>query len=106
MPLPRMTTRRWMIAVAVVGFAFWVHQLWEVRAARQRRADFHLTRSFYTFSRTVPGPNVPDARVRASIAAESSVRVLPDYHRRMYLKYEHAARYPFLPVPPDPPRPE
>ena len=32
--------------------------------------------------------------------------VLVDFHNRMSKKYEHAARYPWLPVDPDPPDPE
>jgi hypothetical protein len=33
-------------------------------------------------------------------------RQITRWHRQLYNKYEHAARYPWLPVWPDPPKPE
>jgi hypothetical protein len=39
MRLPRMTTRRWMIAVAVVGLSFWI---WRYGVALKRERDRHL----------------------------------------------------------------
>ena len=36
---------------------------------------------------------------------ERATRMIP-FFEAMRLKYEHASRYPWLPVDPDPPRPE
>jgi hypothetical protein len=41
MRLPRMTTRRWMIAVAVVGTAFCAYRLLERQRACSEAIDFH-----------------------------------------------------------------
>ena len=37
---------------------------------------------------------------------EKMIRGLNDYHDLMHRKYDRAARYPWLPVAPDPPEPE
>ncbi len=94
MRLPRMTTRRWMIAVAVVavGCAAVLHSLEDRRRERFARiADQHIAVFL------VPA-QVPDRERR-------SVKRL-DWHRKMADKYLRAARYPWLPVEPDPLKPK
>jgi hypothetical protein len=87
MRLTRMTTRRWMVAVAVVAIFFGL-------AERSRRfseiADLH------------------DGQSEASVTTPEERNRLTRwnaYNRAMCRKYRRAARYPWLPVEPDPPRP-
>jgi hypothetical protein len=94
MRLPRMTTRRWMIAVAIVGLilgAVSTHRsfrLWNT-------ADAHWERSL---SFRVVGTNQhPDLSRRHRRY---------EYHLWLAVKYAEAARYPWLPVEPDPPEPK
>jgi hypothetical protein len=101
MRLPRMTTRRWMVAVAVIAVGCAVlASLIEMRRAfliemRRERfariADRHLS-VFLT-----------PAQVRDPERC-SAERL--DWHSKMADKYMRAARYPWLPVEPDPPNPK
>jgi hypothetical protein len=89
-----MTTRRWMIAVAVVavGCAAVLHSHQERRRERFARiADQHLSVDLM--------PSGFPYRER-----RSAKRL--DWHRKMADKYLHAADYPWLPVEPDPPAPK
>jgi hypothetical protein len=40
------------------------------------------------------------------MAYASRLKLCSDFHRALRLKYEHAARFPWLPVAPDPPSPD
>jgi hypothetical protein len=46
------------------------------------------------------------ARHHAQYAYGSTLPIYYSYHRDLAAKYERAARYPWLPVEPDPPEPE
>jgi hypothetical protein len=113
MRLPRMTTRRWMIAVAVVAFVAGLiqrHNNFQQLAAWHRSRVFRIPAS--------PGLGVAVSGSLTSkvdywrIDEKGNVWLLPQlarknaWHRQMAVKYEHAARYPWLPVEPDPPIPE
>ena len=102
MPLPRMTTRRWMIAVLVVAVAIAIparqHQFIAISRYHQRQAGISVYyledngRLIPTCSR-VEEPRISPARYQ--------------WHRMLAMKYFDAGhRYPILPVPPDPPPPE
>jgi hypothetical protein len=111
MRLPRMTTRRWMTAVVVVAVVLSAGVLlrrnWELSV----RALYHDTIEKYqaekmesleqlALSATTPG----DAeRLRVDAATEAAIG---QWHARLKEKYRRAARCPWLPVEPDPPRPE
>jgi hypothetical protein len=86
-----MTTRRWMVAVAVVGIALGMierHERFRWIAVHHRgEVPQHLPR--------IKPSGMEDKRWR-----------LFEWHESMARKYEHAARYPWLPVEPDPPEPE
>jgi len=90
-----MTTRRWMIAVAMLGLA-----LGGVESLRRRR-DFALamaSRHHDGFDNVMFSPRaIMDFRPFAKYA---------DYHLEMERKWSRSARYPWLPVEPDPPEPE
>jgi hypothetical protein len=101
--LPRMTTRRWMVAVAVVGLVIGGtaeairlkrrHDYFVIRARRHASAEA----AFRSWAQT------SSARSRHILASIS--RNL-DYHADMARKYGHAARFPWLSVEPDPEEPE
>ena len=124
MSFPRMTTRRWMIAVAVAGTAFaaartvyqynvclglavtHASQELDARAEAQyklREADYHNASA-----KTVPGRRGYDEMDRASILRLQAADLMREANTHAWLKtkYERAARHPWLPVPPDPPPPE
>jgi hypothetical protein len=83
MRLPRMTTRRWMVAVAVAAVLMgashlaWLNWVYQVAA---------LTHG-----------------VEEEAADAAMNRKTAEYHAALRRKYEHAARYPWLPVKADPP---
>jgi hypothetical protein len=89
MRLPRLTTRRMMVLVAVVavliGCALRRHRFLELASRHGEVA--------------CPGPKSTPDQVRW-------IMLRNDYNARMYRKYRLAAWLPFLPVPPDPPPPE
>jgi hypothetical protein len=105
MRLPRMTTRRWMIAVAIlaVGLATTV-ALFRRHLALRQRAAYHeeieklATATVGELALAARWPKWA-ARVRGNAAIRAR-------HARLKEKYWRAARYPWLPVGPDPPEPE
>jgi hypothetical protein len=88
MRLPRMTTRRWMIAVAILAFLFGM-------ADRSRR--FSAIADLYD-GHSEASVKTPDERRRLALWNA--------YNRAVCRKYRRAARHPWLPVEPDPPEPE
>ena len=99
MRLPRFTTRRLMVLVAVVAFALGMWGLKERRNERLVRRDSYSVR----------------VRRHRIIKQDSENFGRPlhqfwqhrlDYFEDMERKWERAARYPWLSVPPDPPPPE
>jgi hypothetical protein len=100
MRLPRMTTRRWMVAVACVAVAL------ALRIAKERRiADFVRTAEFH---------EKQAARLRRSHHELGWIKTPPltdkeieilYYHNWLSIKYRTAASRPWLPVKPDPPEP-
>jgi hypothetical protein len=110
MRLPRMTTRRWMIAVAVVALSVAGEQM-RRRAVQYRRQAEHHARIELVCRQTAArlplmkpsdyegycGYMVRNIRNSPRIAA---------FHADLRRKYEHAARYPWHPVEPDPPGPQ
>ena len=89
MRLPRFTTRRLMVLVAIAGVVLGAGQELRRRSSRYRAiAIAHLPNSRHIFgNRWETSPQL-------------------DYHDAMFEKYDRLARYPWLPVPPDPPMPE
>jgi hypothetical protein len=95
MRLPRMTTRRWMIVVAMIGVA-----LGGLEVLRRRR-EYDLAMAAHhnaLFDNAMNPPRViKDFRPLAEYT---------DYHLKLMGKWIKAARSPWLPVEPDPPEPE
>jgi hypothetical protein len=95
MPLPRMTMRRWMIVVAIVGIVLGVAI---ERRNRLRKIAAHHQAEFKKLVRQ--GPII----LFAGSSDDPIMRRL-EWHESMRLKYERAARYPWPPVEPDPSEP-
>jgi hypothetical protein len=84
LPRPRFTVRTLMIAVAIVAVAAAI----AVGLRRRSQRFMRLAYDHEDMSYTRPGDPVAS------------------YHDRLSWKYQQAARYPWLSVPPDPPEPE
>ena len=100
MQIPRMTTRRWMIVVVVVGLVMVVVRLnRRHRSFRDRAAEYALMeRGYRGLALGAPRADwLQEAALYEGYAA---------YYAEMSRKYRHAARFPWLHVEPDPPRPE
>ncbi len=100
MPLtrPRFTVRRLMVAVAIVAVVLGVGIELELRHRRfdSISSEYNLMSLLYAFDVKYR----PDAWGQAHAARQFA------WHKAMSEKYRRAARYPFLPVPADPPKPE
>jgi hypothetical protein len=107
MRLPRMTTRRWMIAVAVVGLLMggavvgYRLMLWH-DSFLALATDHGHTGFLYRFLRE----DLCLGEARAESAEQAALGRRAAYHEALAEKYRRAARYPWLPVEPDPPPPE
>src|SRR4051812_40930884 len=104
MPLPRFRLRTLMIAVAAVGVVFGglagLHRIDQQRQRFRTLARNHLNREYVNRLIMQGSAEYGDAK-----AITEQHRMLAEYHHALNLKYEHAARYPWLPVPPDEPEP-
>jgi hypothetical protein len=104
LPRPRFTVLRLMIVVAIVALAAAVL----VRVAtpwcdwsERRAAEFGELERYHGGVRWTW-----DWRVRQGPGSGQATAQVKSYHMAMAAKYEWAARYPWLPVWPDPPEPE
>src|SRR5215813_6576698 len=111
MRLPRMTTRRWMIVVAAGAVVGASARLATLRArflliARWRAEDAIDARDLAKFWDDHAAQDTRSAEGSAyARAVAASARARAAWNDRMKRKYEQAARYPWLPVEPDPPPP-
>jgi hypothetical protein len=87
-----MTTRRWMVAVAIVGIVAGGHRLKRRRDYFVHQADYHESAEGAIGLLRFDDP-------------EDEVRPIMDHHAALVRKYRRAARYPWLLVEPDPPEP-
>jgi hypothetical protein len=88
---PRITVRRLMVAVAIIGSALGITI---ERSERFRWIAIH--------HRAWVPKHVPPIK---PFGMEDKDWRLIEWHELMARKYAHAARYPWLPVAPDPPEP-
>ena len=114
MRLPRMTTLRWMIAVVVIGLMIGGGAL----LIRQRRDYFLILAESHQKEAASSMTRVTALKSRLASTSEMSTEIgqlyrdyervmdRADHHAAMAHKYEHAARYPWLWVKPDPPEPD
>ncbi len=95
MRLLRMTTRRWMTVITTIGVA-----LGGVETLRRQAIAFAMASRHGDVRYAIMNGYVPDRqRVRRLLDGYEK------YHRDMEQKWRRAARYPWLPVEPNPPRP-
>lgn len=97
MRMPRLTTRRLMVAVAIAGVGLGWHHWMQLRAARlQARANWHFLQ-WRAICDPIPAQEVMKPGWMFPPRA--------GYHFRMFMKYSNAADHPWLPMRPDPPEP-
>ena len=113
MRLPRMTTRRWMIAVAVVGVMLAAAALFRRHLTLRELGDYHARMEGVLMDRArlLGQPSLEFANRYPVIAAEwrtyaACEAEIGAWHARLKKKYRRAARYPWLAIEPDPPKPE
>jgi hypothetical protein len=88
LPRPRYTVRRLMVAVAIIAVATYAGiVVWRIETYAMR-ADAHAR------------------HLNSGHSFEYDSTDLIQWHERMRLKYENAARNPWLPIAPDPPEPK
>jgi hypothetical protein len=92
LPRVRFTVRRLMASVAIVAFILWAERLLRLPREYRDRAGYYSQCEFDASGRLAPG----NPRDRAVV----------DHYHSLHEKYERAARYPWLPIAPDPPEPE
>jgi hypothetical protein len=95
LPRVRFTVRRLMVAVAVVGVMLGAWGWLE-----RRRARFEERMQFWYHQVEHPAYSDPKWHGSVTLSPRDKLRA------RLAEKYRRAARYPFLPVAPDPPEPE
>ena len=98
LPRPRFTVRRLIVAVAVVALIIGTIKLVEQRRLALSRES--LTHRYLRY--------IESYRWR-STSADPDAQLPPQryrYEKIMDEKYTYAARYPWMPVMPDPPKPE
>ncbi len=89
--IPRFTVRRLMVAVAIIGSALGI--------TIERRERF---RWIAVHHRAAVPQHIPGIK---PLGMEDKDWRLIEWHESMARKYEHAARYPWLPVATDQPEP-
>jgi hypothetical protein len=108
MRLPRIRLRTLMIAVAAIGLSIG-GTIEAVRLVRLSRSYSDRAASHAAYDRgwrAMADEYGADYRLPTHDARTISLREVTDFHVKLRLKYERAARYPWLPVEPDPPEPE
>ena len=113
MRLPRMTTRRWMVSVAVLAVGLAAAALFRRHLILRERGDYHARREgVHTAQARRIGPIAPvfadrypgiADELRAYAAGETEIGA---WHARLKEKYRRVARFPWLAIEPDPPEPE
>lgn len=106
----RLSVRRLMAVVAVVGIALGCSDLWQRRGRYQWLAwqyDFRVSQRFVAIETIMDfhrrDPNYPREQFLNDVAVERRAAMYLGLLKR---KYESAASHPWLAVPPDPPEPE
>jgi hypothetical protein len=111
MPRFRFTVRRMMVAVAIVGFLLGAAAMWRIAASRGASAAYHAREAEFS-RRSLKDYRDGRVTLRGTLTDREAARIarrlerIAPYHDVLARKYERAARYPWLPVEPDPPEPE
>ncbi len=122
MQLPRMTTQRWMVAVAIAGLVCVLELRRRSFASRAAYHESRMVARMFPRYRKYLGREIPASDVRAELhyrwhpdlgkyvyydragKVMTADEVKADHwHAAMAEKYRQAARYPWFPVMSDPP---
>jgi hypothetical protein len=114
MRLPRMTTRRWMVAVVMIGLMIgggvWLkqrrHYFLSLAQSHQKEVASSTARGQALKSRLSTTSGMSDEDIMHLYRDYTRMMDRADHHAAMARKYERAARYPWLLVEPDPPEPD
>jgi len=108
LPRVQFTVRRMMVAVAVVGLllatGMWAAKMWRLSRGHRAITSSHATLEAEVRFWVAEWERCPGSALRTQMMGEQARKA--DNSRRMMLKYDRAACYPWLPVAPDPPEPE
>jgi hypothetical protein len=102
----RFTVRSLMVVVAVVALSIWAKLQLDARSTyfRQLVARYYDKRyAAAAFGYSGPGGAIMEARLKADEVRRAKASA---YYSNLIQKYERAARYPWLPVASDPPKPD
>jgi hypothetical protein len=107
MPRFRFTVRRMMVAVAIVGACVWGVRMLQMSRAYGKKAERFASNAMDR----IPGfngewPKTPEGEAKLRRTWDLWKQEMEDHNAAMAAKYRRAARYPWLPVAPDPPEPE
>jgi hypothetical protein len=105
MRVPRFTTRRLMIAAAILGVCLGLDGMGRRKAEYSSRAGYHATQYRERQGLLISGLWGMQCG-RAMTLPDPFEAALIGYHREMAAKYEWASRHPWLPVAQDPPEPK
>jgi hypothetical protein len=121
LPRVRFTVRQMMVAVAFVAVVTGAtvivrrHRIYRVRAAFHAQQEQVAAKRWRYWSQEAAGlsgpagnrspPRSDQERERAVVIVNYS-RNRVAHHARLRVKYERVARYPWLPIDPDPPSPD
>jgi hypothetical protein len=108
MRLPRMTTRRWMVAVAIVAVGIGTWMLIERSRSYAALGSLHAEseKECRRIVEAFEGSRFDPVIWGEALALVRRSRKLLPYHAALRRKYERASRRPWLPVEPDPPEPQ
>lgn len=106
LPRVRFTVRSMMVVVVIVAVSIWA----KFRVDSRRTHFIQLVRHYHekrfaasAFSYSGPGRAIMEERMKADESRRVNASA---YYSDLIRKYERAARYPWLPVASDPPKPE
>jgi hypothetical protein len=107
MPRVRFTVRRLMVAVAVLALVAAIGEMTRRSASYDRLARYYAERETLSLDlmAAFARPDRPELSEVCSVEYARN-RAFAEHEERLKRKYRRAARYPWLPVAPDPPEPE
>lgn len=115
--LPRMTTRRWMVAIAMVAIVLTVRiYLWNLAHQYRALAKYHESQHFALArgrhwsgsldeSRYISIGSFGYGSVGDAVLKGRDLAIVL-WHIKLSEKYQYAALHPWIPIPPDPPKPD
>jgi hypothetical protein len=112
MRLPRMTTRRWMVVAfgLMIGGGVLLKQRQDyflsLAQSHQKEVASSMARGNALKSRFGGTSGMTVEEITRLHGDYDRMMDRADHHASLARKYERAARYPWLPVEPDPPEPE